>query len=757
MVSLLARARSVALIAVLAPASTALAQGVDVWTAGVDNTRQGWNRVETVLTPATVPALKKLREFPVDEKIDVSPLVVGDKLYVFTMTNTAFIFDVNSGAELRRRQLAPPFDPADIANPPGKGMDLHNIYRNWGITATPVIDVATGTIYVTTFGKPDVTSPNIERNNMLWILDAGTLADKQPPVLIEGNADNGGGGIANGVTVPYQKMRAGLGLLTDAAGNKAVIISFSINGEHPEGPGHGFVAAYDVRGLTREAGFTPTPALWNVTPDGGAGGIWMSGSGPAIEGSGIFLATGNGMDPARKAGNFGESFVKLRYTPGTAGVDSGKPKLEVADFWGAFSDFTRADTDQDLGSAGVFIIPEHGNLIGGGKDGVLYNLDKDNLGKDKWDPQFNLPFVATYLPNLPKNDAGLPATTPANQNWPIVDLDRNLPARTPTGKSHHIHGTPVYLGRATTGIVYLWGENERLKAYNFAFATKRITGFRAEGTQIASGNMAAPGGMPGGRLVVSSNGITPNTGVVWGVYPTQGNANAEIVHGALVAYDATTVLNGGRLRQLFHSDANPANDLGNFAKYATPVVANGKVYVATFSNKVVQYGLDGGAGMTLASPSTAASAGRSAGLARSSAAPPSAAPASPTPGTRAAATVGLGDLEKTTFACSRAALNAAAREAATYPSNGTYQFSYFTIVSNSHHAAYEVHFTSNDTAEPVLKFCVSIYCQQGFDPATAKTSVALIGSKPGPHAARTGHGADACSSPRTPPRRPTAR
>jgi hypothetical protein len=45
------------------------------------------------------------------------------------------------------------------------------------------------------------------------------------------------------------------------------------------------------------------------------------------------------------------------------------------------------------------------------------------------------------------------------------------------------------------------------------------------------------------------------------------------------------------MRQLFHSDANPANDMGNFAKYATPVVANGKVYVATFSNKVVQYGL----------------------------------------------------------------------------------------------------------------------------------------------------------------------
>ena len=578
---------------VAAPAlfSALSAQAVDVWTVGVNNTRQGWNKFETVLTPKNVPNLRKIREFAVDEKIDVSPLVVGDKLYVFTMTNTAYIFDVNTGAQLAKRQLAAPFDPADIANPPGKGMDLHNIYHNWGITATPVIDVATNTIYATTFGKPNTGSQNIERNNMLWILDANTLDDKKPPVLIAGNADNGGGGIANGFTQPYQKMRAGLGLLT-AGGSKAVIVSFSINGEHPEGPGHGFVAAYDVRGLDRQAGFTPTPAIWNVTPGGGAGGVWMSGSGPAIEGNDIYLATGNGMDPGKakneaRAASFAECFVKLRYTPGTANVDNGKPHLDVNDYWGAFSDFGRADTDQDLGAAGVFLVPERGNLVGGGKDGILYNLNKDNLGKNTWDPQFNLPFVATYLPNAPNGPAGLPTTTVANQNWPIVKLDRNIPAQTPDGKSHHIHGTPVYMETADQGIVYLWGENDRLKAYNLNFATQRIEGFRGEGTQLASGK---EGGMPGGRLVVSSNGTTPNTGVLWGVYPTQGDANAKIVLGALVAYDATKA-NNGKLEQLFHSDTKAANSMGNFAKYSTPVVANGKIYIGTFSNKVVQYGL----------------------------------------------------------------------------------------------------------------------------------------------------------------------
>lgn len=717
------RALLLMLSLIMAPAFMLMApaRAVDIWTVGVDNTRQGWNRSETILDATNVSQLKKIRDFAVDEKIDVSPLVVGDRLYVFTMSNTAYVFDVNTGALLRKRQLAAPFDPADIANPQDMGMDLHNMYRSWGITATPVIDVATATLYVTTFGRPNEDSQNIERNNMLWVLDPHTLEDKQPPVLIAGSADNGGAEIANGFTVPYQKMRAGLGLLTAADGNKAVVISFSINGEKPNGPGHGFVVAYDVRGLHREPGFLPTPAIWNVTPGGGAGGVWMSGSGPALDGNDIYLATGNGMDPGTMPGNFAESFVRLRYTAGSSGANDGKPTLTVSDYWGAFSDFDRlnnaapwdrdAAQDQDLGSAGVVLIPARGNLIGGGKDGILYNLNKDNLGKNSWAPHFNLPFVATYLPNLPNGAAGLPTTTAADPEWPIVKLERNLPGRTPAGKSHHLHGTPVYMERANDGLLFVWGENEKLKAYNYDFATKRIAAFGGEGVQVASGNQP---GMPGGRLVVSSDGVKPGTGVVWGAYPVAGDANAGPVQGALVAYDAAPGADG-KLKQLFHSKAG---EPGLFAKYSTPVVANGKVYVGTFSNKVVQYGLT--------APGPAIAASTIIDHAQTADAPPMMKP----PQAQSAAAGGLKDLDAMTFSCAKAGLNAAGREAAKAPSQGAYQFSYFRIIQDGHHAFYEAHFKSNYPNEPELKYCVAIYCQQGWDPKTAQASVTRMNDVP---------------------------
>ena len=223
-------------------------------------------------------------------------------------------------------------------------------------------------------------------------------------------------------------------------------------------------------------------------------------------------------------GNFGESFVKLRYTAGVAGVNNGKPKLAVVDYWGAFSDFRpRRTKTRTLAPPASFLIPERGNLIGGGKDGILYNLNKDNLGKNTWDPQFNLPFVATYLPNAPNG-----ACRSANDDRARSELadrqSRSQPSlrRRPSGRAITSTEPPCTWRRATGGILYVWGENERLKAYNYDFATKRITSFRGQGTQLASGNMPPPGGMPGGRLVVSSNGTAPGHRRCLGRVPDAG-------------------------------------------------------------------------------------------------------------------------------------------------------------------------------------------------------------------------------------------
>jgi hypothetical protein len=90
---------------------------------------------------------------------------------------------------------------------------------------------------------------------------------------------------------------------------------------------------------------------------------------------------------------------------------------------------------------------------------------------------------------------------------------------------------------------------------------------------------------------------------------------------------------------------------------------------------------------------------------------------------------GLSDLDAMTFSCVKTGLNAAAAEAAKVPSQGTYQFSYFKIINDSHHSTYEVHFKSNYQGEPDLKYCVAIYCQQGWDPKTTQISVRLMSNE----------------------------
>jgi hypothetical protein len=101
----------------------------------------------------------------------------------------------------------------------------------------------------------------------------------------------------------------------------------------------------------------------------------------------------------------------------------------------------------------------------------------------------------------------------------------------------------------------------------------------------------------------------------------------------------------------------------------------------------------------------------------------------------------LSDLSTMTFDCPKAALNAAAREAAKVKSQGRYQFALFNIVNDSHHATYEVHFKSNYQGEKELKYCVAIYCQQGWDPRNTHVTVKRMGDGQ-QHAGAVAHGTD---------------
>jgi hypothetical protein len=121
----------------------------------------------------------------------------------------------------------------------------------------------------------------------------------------------------------------------------------------------------------------------------------------------------------------------------------------------------------------------------------------------------------------------------------------------------------------------------------------------------------------------------------------------------------------------------------------------------------------------------------------------------------APASDGLSDLDAMTFSCVKAGLNAAAGQAAKVPSQGTYQFSYFKIISDSHHSSYEVHFKSNYQGEADLKYCVTIYCQQGWDPKTTKISVSVMTNERQPMKV-TAHRAD-CGNKQEPVKRRSRR
>src|SRR5205823_319028 len=89
--------------------------------------------------------------------------------------------------------------------------------------------------------------------------------------------------------------------------------------------------------------------LFNITPNGMRGGIWMGGAGPAAAADGtIYCITGNGtFDTTPSPTDFGDSFVKLQGT-----------NLAVLDYFTPWNQSTLDSGDRDLGSGGAMVLPD---------------------------------------------------------------------------------------------------------------------------------------------------------------------------------------------------------------------------------------------------------------------------------------------------------------------------------------------------------------------------------------------------------------
>ena len=84
-------------------------------------------------------------------------------------------------------------------------------------------------------------------------------------------------------------------------------------------------------------------------------------------------------------------------------------------------------------------------------------------------------------------------------------------------------------------------------------------------------------------MAISANG--GSNGLLWASTPLAEDAFVKVVRGAFWVFDANS------LQLLWSTAEKEPEDNFNYAKFCPPTVANGKVYLATFSDKLNVYGL----------------------------------------------------------------------------------------------------------------------------------------------------------------------
>jgi hypothetical protein len=348
---------------------------VSVLTYHNDLARTGQNLFEKQLTPSTVSSgqFGQLFRYPVDGQVYAQPLYlpgvivpgkgIHNVVFVATEHDSVYAFDADNdlGAPLWHVNFLNPAAGVNTAS--AVDLECDSISPEVGITATPVIDPATGTLYVAA-----MTEEGAENYvHRLHALDAATGVERPAsPVEIQASVPGTGSGNDTVQFEPWlYKERAGLLLL-----NGTVYTAWSSQCDSQDY--HGWLIGYDARTLRQTAVFNTTPNAW-------AGAFWQGGAAPAADASGnIYVVSANGVFDANRGGSdLAESILKL-----TTGQS-----LALADYFAPHNAGALSNQDLDLGSSGALLLPDEAGsaahphlLVTGSKSGAVYLVDRDRLG-----------------------------------------------------------------------------------------------------------------------------------------------------------------------------------------------------------------------------------------------------------------------------------------------------------------------------------------------------------------------------------------
>ncbi|QEC67241.1 T9SS type A sorting domain-containing protein [Panacibacter ginsenosidivorans] len=505
--------------------------------------RTGWNDQETILNKKNVQpgSFGKLFVRVVDDQIYAQPLVklklnipgkgIKNVVFVATVNNTVYAFDADSA------NSATPYWQVNLtvagARPPRKTDMVGACGGFYNDFSGNMGIVGTPVIDSTTNTLYVVArSLNATTNvyyQYLHALDITTGAEKPNSPVRITASVNGTGDGSSGGKVSFDSQKN-----NQRPGllllNGLVYIGWSSHCDW--GPYHGWIMSYDKTTLVQKN-------VYCSTADGYNGGIWMSGGGMSADENGnVYAAVGNGSvgkgNNASDLANRSESALKL------------SSALTISSFFTPKNYEVLEGADLDFGVTQMMLIPNTNRVMVGVKDGKLYLLNRDNMG-------------------------GYNSTT--DNILQTIDLGGNA----------FLRSSMSYYKGAQKEFVYSWSENSLLRAFPYS----RTTNLFDLPNTVSSG-IQGPTGNNGALLSVSSNGAVDSTAILWASHAANGDANQSVRPGILRAIDATDVT-----KELWNSSTYPEDVPGNYAKFNCPTVANGKVYLGTFSNQLVVYGLTG--------------------------------------------------------------------------------------------------------------------------------------------------------------------